>query len=60
MKFLDEINETSEKLDIAKKHKEGRPLSMVTAYDYTSAYFVDKADVDIILVLQKWGVRVSR
>lgn len=43
-------------LDIAKKHREGTPLTMVTAYDYTSAFFVDKAAVDVILVGDSLGM----
>lgn len=43
-------------LDIKKKYKEGVPLTMVTAYDYTSAYFVDKAGIDVILVGDSLGM----
>ena len=32
------------------KHRRGEPISMVTAYDYSSAVHVDSAGVDLILV----------
>ncbi len=37
-------------LDLAEKKKAGRPITMLTAYDYSSALFVDQAGIDIILV----------
>ena len=36
--------------DIKKMKTEGQKISMVTAYDYTSAKILDKAGVPIILV----------
>ncbi len=36
--------------DIAKLHREKRPITALTAYDYTLARLVDEAGVDIILV----------
>lgn len=36
--------------DLLKKKKEGRPISVLTAYDYPSATLVDQAGVDVILV----------
>jgi 3-methyl-2-oxobutanoate hydroxymethyltransferase len=32
------------------KHRRGEPISMVTAYDYSSAVHVDSAGVDLVLV----------
>jgi 3-methyl-2-oxobutanoate hydroxymethyltransferase len=32
------------------KHRRGEPISMVTAYDYSSAIHVDSAGVDVVLV----------
>jgi 3-methyl-2-oxobutanoate hydroxymethyltransferase len=32
------------------KHRRGEPISMVTAYDYSSAVHVDSAGVDVVLV----------
>jgi 3-methyl-2-oxobutanoate hydroxymethyltransferase len=37
-------------LDIQQHKHDGIPISMVTAYDYSAAVLVDKADMDIILV----------
>jgi 3-methyl-2-oxobutanoate hydroxymethyltransferase len=37
-------------LDIQKKKERGEPLTMLTAYDYSSAMLVDQAGIDIILV----------
>jgi len=36
--------------DLEKKKREKRPVTMLTAYDYSSSMLVDKAGVDIILV----------
>jgi len=32
------------------KHRRGEPISMVTAYDYSSAVHLDSAGVDVVLV----------
>ena len=37
-------------LDIQKKKEDKRPITMLTAYDYSSATLVDAAEIDIILV----------
>jgi 3-methyl-2-oxobutanoate hydroxymethyltransferase len=37
-------------LDIQKKKERGEPLTMLTAYDYSSAMLVDRAGIDLILV----------
>jgi 3-methyl-2-oxobutanoate hydroxymethyltransferase len=37
-------------LDIQKKKERGEPLTMLTAYDYSSALLVDRAGIDMILV----------
>jgi 3-methyl-2-oxobutanoate hydroxymethyltransferase len=36
--------------DLHTRVREGTPLSMITCYDYPSACFVDRAEVDIVLV----------
>ena len=36
-------------LDLQQKYTEQKPLTMVTAYDYTSAILVDRAGIDLIL-----------
>lgn len=37
-------------LDLQKKKEAGQPLTMLTAYDYSSAQLVDRAEIDMILV----------
>ncbi|KAN0042410.1 hypothetical protein ACTFIV_004974 [Dictyostelium citrinum] len=43
-------------LDIGKKFKDGVPISMVTAYDFTSSKMVDKSGIDMILVGDSLGM----
>jgi len=43
-------------LDIQKKYQEKKPLTMVTAYDYTSSNLVNKSGIDIILVGDSLGM----
>ncbi len=43
-------------LDLQDKKKLGQPLTMVTAYDYSSAMLVDKAEMDMILVGDSLGM----
>ncbi|HDN60055.1 MAG TPA: 3-methyl-2-oxobutanoate hydroxymethyltransferase, partial [Candidatus Marinimicrobia bacterium] len=37
-------------LTIKKMKKEGRKIVALTAYDYTFAYLIDEAGVDLVLV----------
>lgn len=43
---------------LMKQHKDGVPLTMVTAYDYPSAVHVDQAGIDMILVGDSVGMVV--
>lgn len=43
-------------LDIQQAKENGRPLSMITAYDYSSASLVDEAGVDMILIGDSLGM----
>ncbi len=43
-------------LDIQKKKTAGEPITMLTAYDYSSALLVDEAGIDIILVGDSLGM----
>jgi 3-methyl-2-oxobutanoate hydroxymethyltransferase len=43
-------------LDLQKKYREGKPITMVTAYDYTSAYITDQAGIDALLVGDSLGM----
>lgn len=44
--------------DLLKMKREGRKITMVTAYDYPSALLVDQAGIDIILVGDSVGMVV--
>jgi 3-methyl-2-oxobutanoate hydroxymethyltransferase len=44
------INKKKTILDIRTKFNKQEKLTMLTSYDYTSAYHVDKCDIDMILV----------
>lgn len=43
-------------LDLQQKKEAGRPLTMLTAYDYLGALLVDQAEVDMILVGDSLGM----
>lgn len=45
-------------LDLAEKKRRGQKISMVTAYDYPTAIFVEKAGIDVILVGDSLGMVV--
>ncbi|MCK9495932.1 MAG: 3-methyl-2-oxobutanoate hydroxymethyltransferase [Dehalococcoidia bacterium] len=45
-------------LDLQKMRDEGRPITMVTAYDYPTAKMADEAGVDLILVGDTLGMVV--
>ena len=45
-------------LDLQKKKDAGDPISMLTAYDYSSASLVDSAGIDMILVGDSLGMVV--
>lgn len=46
-------------LDIAQRYARGERLTMVTAYDYTSARIIDRTDIPLILVGDSLGMVIQ-
>jgi 3-methyl-2-oxobutanoate hydroxymethyltransferase len=42
--------------DLHQKAREGTPLTMITCYDYSTAHFVDEAELDLVLVGDSLGM----
>jgi len=38
-----------------KKVADGEPITMLTCYDYPTAYFQDQAGIDMVLVATAWA-----
>jgi 3-methyl-2-oxobutanoate hydroxymethyltransferase len=45
--------------DFLKKKKDGKKITMLTAYDFPFAQIVDKAGIDVILVGDSLGMVVQ-